>query len=41
MYWSFIEQCWSAEPQERPSTNKAVDVIRDEFDWLSSYRADT
>ncbi|KAJ8591392.1 kinase-like protein [Rhizopogon salebrosus TDB-379] len=35
-HWHFIEQCWSAQPQERPSTDSVVDVIRDELDSLCS-----
>ncbi|KAJ8589062.1 kinase-like protein [Rhizopogon salebrosus TDB-379] len=39
-YWHFIEQCWSGEPQERPPTERVVEVVRDELDLLSSSRAD-
>ncbi|KAG1802997.1 kinase-like domain-containing protein [Suillus variegatus] len=34
-YWRFIEQCWSTDPRDRPSTNGADVTIRDEFDSLS------
>ncbi|KAJ8597175.1 kinase-like protein [Rhizopogon salebrosus TDB-379] len=34
-YWRFIEGCWSAGPQDRPSTQKVVEVIRDELTLLS------
>ncbi|OAX41300.1 kinase-like protein [Rhizopogon vinicolor AM-OR11-026] len=35
-YWHFIEECWSAATQERPSTERVVEVISDEFDLLCS-----
>ncbi|KAJ8581389.1 kinase-like protein [Rhizopogon salebrosus TDB-379] len=35
-YWDFIEKCWSAATDDRPSTDKVVQVISDEFDSLSS-----
>ncbi|OAX34914.1 WD40 repeat-like protein [Rhizopogon vinicolor AM-OR11-026] len=34
-YWDFIEECWSSLPQDRPSTERVVEVIMDEFDSLS------
>ncbi|OAX32268.1 kinase-like protein, partial [Rhizopogon vinicolor AM-OR11-026] len=34
-YWYFIEECWSAA-KERPSAERVVEVISDEFDSLSS-----
>ncbi|KAG2095090.1 kinase-like domain-containing protein [Suillus discolor] len=34
-YWRFIEQCWSTNPRDRPSTDGADVTIRDEFDSLS------
>ncbi|KAG2341783.1 kinase-like protein [Suillus weaverae] len=34
-YWQFIEQCWSTDPRERPSTERADTVIRNEFYSLS------
>ncbi|KAG1734995.1 kinase-like domain-containing protein, partial [Suillus lakei] len=34
-YWGFIEQCWSTDPQDRPSTESADGVIRNEFYSLS------
>ncbi|OAX35105.1 kinase-like protein [Rhizopogon vinicolor AM-OR11-026] len=35
-YWHFIEECWSAAAQERPSAERVVEVISDEFDSLTS-----
>ncbi|KAJ8588144.1 kinase-like protein, partial [Rhizopogon salebrosus TDB-379] len=35
-YWNFIEKCWSAAVNDRPSTDKVAQVISDEFDSLSS-----
>ncbi|KAG2042014.1 kinase-like domain-containing protein [Suillus americanus] len=35
-YWEFIEQCWSTDPRERPSTEGADTAIRNEFYSLSS-----
>ncbi|KAJ8593424.1 hypothetical protein M405DRAFT_810966, partial [Rhizopogon salebrosus TDB-379] len=35
-YWDFMEECWSAATQHRPSTDKVAQVISDEFDSLSS-----
>ncbi|KAG0703870.1 kinase-like domain-containing protein, partial [Suillus ampliporus] len=37
-YWHFIEQCWSADPQERPSTERVDEMIRNEFYSLSRSR---
>ncbi|KAG1873590.1 kinase-like protein [Suillus subalutaceus] len=34
-YWQFIEQCWSTDPRERPSTEGADTAIRNEFYSLS------
>ncbi|KAG1734996.1 kinase-like protein [Suillus lakei] len=34
-YWEFIKQCWSTDPQDRPSTEGADGVIRNEFYSLS------
>ncbi|KAG2129051.1 kinase-like domain-containing protein [Suillus bovinus] len=34
-YWSFIEQCWSANPWGRPSAAGADTTIRNEFALLS------
>ncbi|KAG1870956.1 kinase-like domain-containing protein [Suillus tomentosus] len=34
-YWSFIEQCWSTHPWDRPSTEGADTAIRNEFYSLS------
>ncbi|KAG1791900.1 kinase-like domain-containing protein [Suillus plorans] len=34
-YWPFIEQCWSTDPRDRPSTDEADVTIRNEFDSLS------
>ncbi|KAG2141990.1 kinase-like domain-containing protein [Suillus cothurnatus] len=34
-YWHFIEECWSAAPQDRPLAERVVRVIRDELDLLS------
>ncbi|KAG1735012.1 kinase-like protein [Suillus lakei] len=34
-YWPFIEQCWSADPRDRPSTEGADVTIRNEFYSLS------
>ncbi|KAG2073653.1 kinase-like protein [Suillus decipiens] len=34
-YWTFIEQCWSTDPRDRPSTGGANGTIRDEFSSLS------
>ncbi|KAG2361764.1 kinase-like domain-containing protein [Suillus spraguei] len=33
-YWEFIEQCWSTDPGDRPSTEGADAVIRNELDTL-------
>ncbi|KAG0703878.1 kinase-like domain-containing protein [Suillus ampliporus] len=37
-YWQVIEQCWSANPQDRPSTESLDREIRNEFDSLSGSR---
>ncbi|KAG2116788.1 kinase-like protein [Suillus clintonianus] len=34
-YWQFIEQCWSTDPRDRPSTEAAEGVIRNEYYALS------
>ncbi|KAG2036655.1 kinase-like domain-containing protein [Suillus americanus] len=34
-YWQFIEQCWSTDPRDRPSTEGADTAIRNEFYSLS------
>ncbi|KAJ8582186.1 hypothetical protein M405DRAFT_578720 [Rhizopogon salebrosus TDB-379] len=34
-HWEFIEGCWSAVIQDRPSAERAAEVIRDELDSLS------
>ncbi|KAG2116774.1 kinase-like domain-containing protein [Suillus clintonianus] len=34
-YWQFIKQCWSTDPRDRPSTEGADGVIRNEFYSLS------
>ncbi|KAG2119339.1 kinase-like domain-containing protein [Suillus clintonianus] len=34
-YWEFIEECWSADPRDRPSTEAAEGVIRNEYYALS------
>ncbi|KAG2035022.1 kinase-like domain-containing protein [Suillus americanus] len=34
-YWEFIEQCWSTDPRDRPSTERADEEIRKEFYALS------
>ncbi|OAX35360.1 kinase-like protein [Rhizopogon vinicolor AM-OR11-026] len=35
-YWHFIEECWSTEPLDRPSSERLVEVIMDELNSLSS-----
>ncbi|KAJ8582913.1 kinase-like protein [Rhizopogon salebrosus TDB-379] len=35
-HWDFIEECWSAATDDRPSADKVAQVISDEFDSLSS-----
>ncbi|KAG2143612.1 kinase-like domain-containing protein [Suillus clintonianus] len=35
-YWELIEQCWSTDPRDRPSTEGADGVIRNEFYTLST-----
>ncbi|KAG1811637.1 kinase-like domain-containing protein [Suillus variegatus] len=37
-YWEFIEQCWSTDPWDRPSTERADTTIRNEFYSLSRSR---
>ncbi|KAG1752440.1 kinase-like domain-containing protein [Suillus paluster] len=37
-YWHIIEQCWSTDAQERPSTERVNEVIRNEFYSLSKSR---
>ncbi|KAG2073651.1 kinase-like protein [Suillus decipiens] len=37
-YWQFIEQCWSTDPRDRPSTDEANETIRNEFYSLSGSR---
>ncbi|KAG2073674.1 kinase-like protein [Suillus decipiens] len=37
-YWTFIEECWSPDPWDRPSTRGADAVIRKEFYSLSKSR---
>ncbi|KAG2343705.1 kinase-like protein [Suillus weaverae] len=34
-YWEFIEQCWSTDPQDRPSTEGVYVTIRNELYSLS------
>ncbi|KAG1882776.1 kinase-like protein, partial [Suillus subluteus] len=34
-YWEFIEQCWSTDPRDRPSTEGADVMIRNEYYSLS------
>ncbi|KAG0703895.1 kinase-like protein, partial [Suillus ampliporus] len=34
-YWHIIEQCWSTDPQDRPSTERVDGDIRNEFYSLS------
>ncbi|KAG2341993.1 kinase-like protein [Suillus weaverae] len=34
-YWELIEQCWSTDPRDRPSTEGAEGAIRNEFYSLS------
>ncbi|KAG2143615.1 kinase-like domain-containing protein [Suillus clintonianus] len=34
-YWEFIEQCWSTDPRDRPSTQGANRMIRNEYHALS------
>jgi len=34
--WNFIEECWSAEPLDRPSAERIVEVIGDELNLLSN-----
>ncbi|KAG2349257.1 kinase-like protein [Suillus weaverae] len=34
-YWQLIEQCWSTDPRERPSTEKVDGQIKNEFQALS------
>ncbi|KAG1873606.1 kinase-like protein [Suillus subalutaceus] len=37
-YWQFIEQCWSTDPRDRPSTEGADVTIRNDFYSLSRPR---
>jgi len=37
-YWVFVEQCWSTDPRDRPSTEGADVTIRNEFYSLSRSR---
>jgi serine/threonine protein kinase len=37
-YWQHIEQCWSTQPSDRPSTEQAHITIRNEFYSLSRTR---
>ncbi|KAG1794074.1 kinase-like domain-containing protein [Suillus subaureus] len=37
-YWTFIEQCWSTDPRDRPSTEGADGTIRNEYYSLSRSR---
>ncbi|KAG1763577.1 kinase-like protein, partial [Suillus placidus] len=37
-HWEFIEQCWSTDPRDRPSTERADGAIRNEFYSLSRSR---
>ncbi|KAG1833283.1 kinase-like domain-containing protein [Suillus subluteus] len=37
-YWTFIEQCWSTDPRDRPSTEGADVTIRNDFYLLSRSR---
>lgn len=34
-HWQFIEQCWSTDPRDRPSTESVDRAIRNEFHSLS------
>jgi hypothetical protein len=33
-YWQFIEECWRTDPQHRPSTERVVQMVRDEFELI-------
>jgi hypothetical protein len=33
-YWQFIEECWCTDPQHRPSTERVVQMVRDEFELI-------
>jgi hypothetical protein len=33
-YWMFIEQYWSTDPRDRPSTEGADVTVKNEFYWL-------
>ncbi|KAG0703881.1 kinase-like domain-containing protein, partial [Suillus ampliporus] len=37
-YWHFIEQCWSTNPQDRPSTGRVDQMVRNESHLLSRSR---
>ncbi|KAG1784781.1 kinase-like domain-containing protein [Suillus plorans] len=37
-YWQFIEKCWSTDPRDRPSTEGADVMIRNEYYSLSRSR---
>ncbi|KAG2343704.1 kinase-like protein [Suillus weaverae] len=37
-HWTFIEQCWSTDPRDRPSTEEADVMVRNEFYSLSRSR---
>ncbi|KAG2115777.1 kinase-like domain-containing protein [Suillus discolor] len=37
-YWTFMEQCWSTDPRDRPSTEGADVTIRNEYYSLSRAR---
>jgi len=37
-YWAFMEQCWSTDPLDRPSTEGADVTIRNEYYSLSRAR---
>ncbi|OAX38599.1 kinase-like protein [Rhizopogon vinicolor AM-OR11-026] len=39
-HWRFIEECWSTAAQDRPSTERVVEMIREELDLLSSSSAE-
>ncbi|KIK39278.1 hypothetical protein CY34DRAFT_808484 [Suillus luteus UH-Slu-Lm8-n1] len=36
IHWQFIEECWSTDPRDRPSTERADGVIRNAFYSLLS-----
>jgi serine/threonine protein kinase len=37
-YWPFIKQCWSTNPQDRPSTERAKAMISDEYETFRHQR---